>query len=171
MDSRDTTSMNSPRPESNEVYEVSEEEIYLSLFHASGQLGAAFYNVPEGILYIMNDLVDPAPRFSLMIAILSQVNPKHILISSRHNELFAKAVKESVDENTSNNETSAMNDDSAARDTNEDSCSRTTIEDASTRISAEESSISKLGSIEESTFSNMSAITKLEDVFNGMLLK
>lgn len=42
------------------------DDIYLSMFHCAQQLGAAFYNVSDGILYVMNDLADPAPQHRLV---------------------------------------------------------------------------------------------------------
>lgn len=66
--------------------DVDEEEIYLSLYHSCGKLGAAFYNVADAVLHIVNDLADPAPHYKLVPSLLAQLNPRHLLISSKHSE-------------------------------------------------------------------------------------
>ena len=71
-----------------------EEEIYLALHHGSGYLGGAFYNVSEGVLYVMNDLPDPAPQYKLALSLLNQLNAKYLLVSSRHNEAFEQAAED-----------------------------------------------------------------------------
>ena len=73
-----------------------EDVIYLSLFHGASKLGASYYNVADGILYVMNDMADLAPHFKLVLTVTAQLNPKHLLICSRHNEAFAKAAKEQM---------------------------------------------------------------------------
>ena len=70
------------------------EEIYLSLYHGEGKLGGAFYNVSEGILYLLNDMVDPSPQHKIVVTVLSQLNPNHLLLCSKHNDSFSKAVKD-----------------------------------------------------------------------------
>ena len=86
----DTT--NELRANRSEVEE--EEEIYLALHHGSGYLGGAFYNVNEGVLYVMNDLPDPAPQYKLALSLLNQLNAKYLLVSSRHNEAFEQAAED-----------------------------------------------------------------------------
>ena len=71
-----------------------EDEVYLALHHGSGKLGGAFYNVTEGILYVINDLVDPLPQCRLVLAILTQLSPKYLLVSSRHHDVYDKAVQD-----------------------------------------------------------------------------
>ena len=71
-----------------------EEEIYLALHHGSGYLGGAFYHVNEGVLYVMNDLPDPAPQYKLVLSLLNQLNAKYLLVSSRHNEAFEQAAED-----------------------------------------------------------------------------
>ena len=86
-----------------------EEEIYLALHHGAGYLGAAFYNVGHGILYVMNDLPDPAPQYKLALALLNQLNAKYLLVSSRHNEAFEQAaedLEETAGETTTTTSTS-----------------------------------------------------------------
>ena len=86
------------------------DEIYLSLYHQAGNLGAAFYNVTEGVLYIMNDLADPAPQHKLVFSLLSQIDPKFLLVSSRHNDTIGEQVKQG---DQSTNTTSSSLDTSA----------------------------------------------------------
>ena len=73
--------------------EMQEDELFLSLFYSCNNIGAAIYNVADGALSLMNDMVDPGPKHKLVLSILSQLNPKHLLISPRHAEIFGKAAK------------------------------------------------------------------------------
>ncbi len=82
-----------------------EDEIYLSLYHGSGKLGGAFYDTNEGILYVINDLADPPPKYKIVLAILAQLNPKHLLLCSRHKDAFAKASNMRKNTNPSSNTT------------------------------------------------------------------
>lgn len=83
----DSTSVNN-----RSQVESEEDDVYLSLFHGAGKLGGAFYNVTDGVLHLMNDLVDPPPLHKIAITVLSQLNPKHVLLCSRHKESFSKAM-------------------------------------------------------------------------------
>ena len=89
-----------------------EEEIYLALHHGAGYLGAAFYNVGHGILYVMNDLPDPAPQFKLALALLNQLKAKYLLVSSRHNEAFEQAAEDLEETATETTTTSTSIEDS-----------------------------------------------------------
>ena len=82
--------------------ENEEDVLYLSLFHGAGKLGAAFYNLTDGILHVMNDMADPSPHFKLVLTVTAQLNPMHLLICSRHNEAFTKAAKDQMTEASSN---------------------------------------------------------------------
>ena len=70
------------------------EDVYLALYHQAGHLGAAFYNVSEGVLYVMNDLADPVPQHRLVFSLLAQIDPKFLLVSSRHNDTIGEQVKQ-----------------------------------------------------------------------------
>ena len=119
--------------------EAEDDLLYLSLFHGAGKLGAAYYNVTEGILHVMSDMDDPAPHFKLVLTVTAQLNPKHLLICSRHNEAFAKAAKDQITEVTAEDSTLATE----------------------TRSSH----------IEDSSLGDMSAVSKLEDVFQNIKIK
>ena len=108
-------SANELRLNRSEVEE--EEEIYLALHHGAGYLGAAFYNVGHGILYVMNDLPDPAPQYKLVLALLNQLNAKYLLVSSRHNEAFEQAA-EDLEETAETTTTSTSIEDSTLMDIN-----------------------------------------------------
>ena len=103
-------SANEIRLNRSEVEE--EEEIYLALHHGAGSLGAAFYNVSHGILYVMNDLPDPAPQFKLALALLNQLKAKYLLVSSRHNEAFEQAAEDLEETATETTTTSTSIEDS-----------------------------------------------------------
>ena len=49
----------------------------------------------------MNDMADLAPHFKLVLTVTAQLNPRHLLICSRHNEAFAKAAKDQMSEDSS----------------------------------------------------------------------
>ena len=87
---------------------IESDDIYLCLFHCAQQLGAAFYNVSDGILYVMNDMADPAPQHRLVFSLLAQIDPKYLLVSSRHNESIGEQVKK-FDENSSSDGGAATN--------------------------------------------------------------
>lgn len=83
------------------IYDYPEEEdgyedMYLSLFHYSGHLGAAYYVANDGVLHLMNDLADPGPHHGLVATVLAQLSPRHVMISSKSSDAFSGIVKQLV---------------------------------------------------------------------------
>ena len=100
LDNDDTADSSEELRQNRSEIEQEEDVLYLSLFHGAGKLGGAYYNLTDGILYIMDDMADPAPHFKLVLTVTAQLNPKRLLICSRHNEAFAKAAKDQMTEVT-----------------------------------------------------------------------
>jgi hypothetical protein len=97
---------NSDSSRIREDLEEDVDELYLSLFFGAGRLGAAYYNVSDGVLYTMNDMADPAPKHKLVMSILSQLNPRHLLVSTRHGETFGN-VASVLNQSKANNSSTA----------------------------------------------------------------
>ena len=100
LDNDDTADSGEELRQNRSEVEQEEDVLYLSLFHGAGKLGGAYYNLTDGILYVMDDMADPAPHFKLVLTVTAQLNPKRLLICSRHNEAFAKAAKDQMSEVT-----------------------------------------------------------------------
>jgi hypothetical protein len=100
LDNDDTADFGEELRQNRSEVEQEEDVLYLSLFHGAGKLGGAYYNLTDGILYVMDDMADPAPHFKLVLTVTAQLNPKRLLICSRHNEAFAKAAKDQMTEVT-----------------------------------------------------------------------
>ena len=100
LDNDDTANSGEELRQNRSEVEQEEDVLYLSLFHGAGKLGGAYYNLTDGILYVMDDMADPAPHFKLVLTVTAQLNPKRLLICSRHNEAFAKAAKDQMSEVT-----------------------------------------------------------------------
>ena len=134
-------------------------EVYLSLFHQAGYLGAAFYNVAEGVIYIMNDIADPAPQHRLVFSLLTQIDPKYLLVSSRHSDTIGEQVK-TVEEDDENSRSQTAN--SQSRSRNDQRFSRSTSLETSAFAGLERNGENKLSE----SFQNVNVIVLPTKSFN-----
>ncbi|KAI8437920.1 hypothetical protein MSG28_010600 [Choristoneura fumiferana] len=80
----------------DETDETDEEEKLLTVYCRSGKLGAAYYTIQTGELFILDELPDRPPDFPMFTNLFRQVDPVRILLDGRTQSAFVNQVKKTV---------------------------------------------------------------------------
>ena len=86
-----------------------EDDVILCIFNRGEKLGAAFYDVEDATLHVINDRIDPNYRqksFQFLESLVRQINPAHLIVSASQGKDVLTTVRQLCGLNPSEEDTS-----------------------------------------------------------------
>ncbi|KAJ8735202.1 hypothetical protein PYW07_006822 [Mythimna separata] len=84
--------------------ETETEERVLVAYCRSGRLGAAYYTLRTGELFILEEIVDRPPEYQMFASLFRQVEPICVLLDGKNQGAFVQTVRKTVFDSDANDE-------------------------------------------------------------------
>ncbi|KAJ0182826.1 hypothetical protein K1T71_002195 [Dendrolimus kikuchii] len=84
--------------------EIENDEKLLSIYCRGGKLGAAYYTLQSGELFILEEIVDRPPEYQVFLSLYRQVDPACLILDGKNQSAFIQLVKKTAFDSDANNE-------------------------------------------------------------------